>query len=179
MSVQDIYGNNYERNVYLRGEEVEPRVRHRYEWASQFAHGKILDIGCSTGFGTQFLTKNVTYCGLDKDPQIIELAKENFGSGNISFVCEEFTFGAIQKTNWDTIIAFEFLEHLSEGVMVAQFLKKYCKTLLCSVPYNEEPGFWGPHHLLHNLTERNFPGFEYDLNAVESTGLMLMRWENE
>ena len=89
----------------------------------------------------------------------------------------------------DTIIAFEVIEHLDNGLEIVEMLKTYCKTLLISVPYNEPKGFWGEHHKLHGLTEKDFPNFNFsyidesgnlsnDLNLNSQFSLMLCRWEN-
>jgi hypothetical protein len=32
---------------------------------------------------------------------------------------------------------------------------------MITVPYNEPKGFWGEHHKLHGLTEKDFPGFNF------------------
>ena len=42
--------------------------------------------------------------------------------------------------------------------------------LLITVPMNEPPGFWGPHHKLHGLNERHFPGFEF--NYINEQGVI-------
>jgi hypothetical protein len=89
----------------------------------------------------------------------------------------------------DTIIAFEVIEHLDNGLEIVDKLKKHCKRLLISVPYNEPHGFWGEHHKLHRLTEKDLPGFQYEfinqdgyvtshINENDQFSLMLCRWDN-
>lgn len=185
MSNQKKFGNNWEREIYLDEASIGDRARTRYAWAASFIpdNSTVLDIGCSTGFGRSLLPKNIHYTGLDKDSKSIELAEEHY-PGNV-FVCsgiEEFVL-----PRYGTIIAFEFLEHVENGAVLAQTLKQHCNQLICSVPYNELPGLWGKHHVLHNLMEDNFPDFEYKYvsfkgnlldKPVNHTGknLMLMRW---
>ena len=63
----------------------------------------------------------------------------------------------------------ETLEHLDNGREVAQKLKKHCKRILLSVPYREKPGMLGIHHRIHNLTQDDFPGFEYFMLKGDGT----------
>jgi hypothetical protein len=89
----------------------------------------------------------------------------------------------------DTIIAFEVIEHLDNGLEIVEKLKKHCKRLLISVPYNEPVGFWGEHHKLHGLTEKDLPDFKYEfinqdgyikpqIDKEDKFNLMLCRWDN-
>jgi hypothetical protein len=78
---QKIYGNNGERFVAGKNDSVIGRERARYEWAAKNLVGKkILDIGCSSGYGVRFLPQNVQYMGIDNDERIIEFAKDVLGS---------------------------------------------------------------------------------------------------
>ena len=125
--------NNYERPVIGINDQVTPREAARYLWASKNIIGtKVLDIGCASGFGVRFFSNipNLDYKGIDYDPSIIEFAKKNYGE-NL------FEVGDITSYNYeyyDTIIAFEVLEHIENGKEVAQELKKHCKCLLATIP---------------------------------------------
>ena len=183
--------NNYERAVFLKDDEVFPRETQRYEWAAQnVLPGLVLEIGCSTGYGYQFLN-SAAYMGLDYDPIIVDVAKEQEWSDNASFYHADintYEFG-----QYSNIIAFEVIEHLDNGLEVVEKLKKHCKRLLITVPHNEPKGFWGEHHRLHGLTEKDFPGFTFEyinhhgdisslLQVVDSnnpSNLMICRWDNE
>lgn len=187
-------GNNYERAVIFKDDKMSPNCFEslRYTYAAQNIKGKkILEFGCSSGFSLKFLPEYIDYTGVDYDPLIIETARNEFGGPNRKFICADarkFEF----TEHYDTIIAFEFIEHIDNGKEFAQELKKHCDTLIISTPYKEKPGFWGHHHRLHNLTPADFPGFEYKyLIAKESTQdayisdapietiltLQLMKWE--
>jgi 2-polyprenyl-3-methyl-5-hydroxy-6-metoxy-1,4-benzoquinol methylase len=182
------YGNHFERNVYLKGEKLDARAALRYAIASAYIEEgmNVLDIGCSNGYGSALLTSKINYTGIDYDANIITLANELFADDNHSFVCckaQEFPM----TKRYDVIIAYEFLEHITDGVAFAQELKKHCNHLFCSVPYNEKPGFWGEHHVIHRLIEKDFPGFSYNYISFEGTlldapeyidgsNLMLLHW---
>ena len=184
--------NNYERAVFLKGDPVYPREATRYLWANRNLLGKnILEIGCSTGYGSQFFPNDSNYIGLDYDPVIIGVANEQQWGLNASFVHANINTYPLEQ--YDTIIAFELIEHLDNGLEIAQKLKQHCKRLLISVPHNEPVGFWGEHHKLHDLNESHFPCFEFQYinehgkisdtpqNITEQNrcNLLIVSWDHE
>jgi cyclopropane fatty-acyl-phospholipid synthase-like methyltransferase len=96
----------------------------------------------------------------------VDVANEQGWSPSAQFVHADIN--KIELGQYDTIIAFEVIEHLDNGLEVLQKLKNQCKTLLFTVPWNEPPGFWGEHHKLHGLNESHFPGFEF--NYIDEHG---------
>jgi 2-polyprenyl-3-methyl-5-hydroxy-6-metoxy-1,4-benzoquinol methylase len=188
--------NNYERAVFLKGDPVYPREATRYLWANRnlkenLLGQNVLEIGCSTGYGSQFLPNNINYMGLDYDPVIIEVAREQEWGLNTSFSLADINTYPLAQ--YDTIIAFELIEHLDNGLEIAQMLKKHCKRLLLTTPHNEPIGFWGEHHKLHGLNESHFSDFKYnyinehgyisetlpEINDANKFNLMIMRWDRE
>lgn len=152
--------NNFERYVAIKGEEVQPREKGRYLWAASRATGKkLLEVGCSNGYGSQFFDKSIEYLGLDYNDQIVEVAGEEGWGENCKFVHADIN--TYELGQYDTIVAMEVIEHIDTGREIAQKLKNHCKRLLITVPYKETPGHWGEHHRLHMLTEADFPGFAY------------------
>ena len=152
--------NNYERYIARKGELVDGRESARYLWAADnFLGNTVLEIGCSNGYGSQFLNDDIDYLGLDYDKRIIDVAKSEKWGENRKFVHADIN--TFELGFYDTIIAFEVIEHLTNGLEIVEKLKKHCKRLLISVPYKETPGFWGEHHMLHMLDESHLPGFTY------------------
>jgi len=191
-----LLSNNYERAVFLKGDPVYPREATRYLWANRnlkqnLLGQSVLEIGCSTGYGSQFLPNNIKYLGLDYDPIIIQVAQEQQWNENTSFVNADINTYLLEQ--YDTIIAFELIEHIDNGLEIAQKLKKHCKRLLLTTPHNEPPGFWGKHHKLHGLNESHFPGFKFeyinehgyilekpqDISDQNKFNLMIMSWDHE
>jgi glycosyltransferase involved in cell wall biosynthesis len=183
--------NNYERAVFLKGDEVFPRETQRYEWAGKnILPGSVLEIGCSTGYGYPFLNTKA-YMGLDYDPIIVDVAKEQEWSEDATFY--QADINTYELGTYTNIIAFEVIEHLDNGLEIVEKLKKHCKRLLITVPHNEPKGFWGEHHKLHGLTEKDFPGFQFEyinhhggitntLVPVDNhnpSNLMICRWDSE
>ncbi len=185
-----LLSNNYERAVFLKGDPVYPREATRYLWANRHLLGKnILEIGCSTGYGSQFLPNDINYLGLDYDPVIIQVAQEQQWNENISFAYADINTFPLEQ--YDTIIAFEIIEHIDNGLEIAQKLKQHCNRLLLTTPHNEPKGFWGEHHKLHGLNESHFPDFKFNyinehgyiteqpqaINDKNRCNLMIMRWD--
>ena len=161
MNHQEEYGNNNERAIFLKDQQPYNREHTRYAWARQNLTGKkILEIGCTSGYGTQYFADipGLDYTGIDYDEKVIGLAKEQFGSDSIKFIYSKLEDFPLE--HYDTIVAMEVLEHLSDGLEWAQKLKEHCDKLLITMPYNEPRDFWGPHHMLHNLKDEDVPGFE-------------------
>jgi SAM-dependent methyltransferase len=156
-----LLSNNYERAVFLKGDPVFPRETQRYEWAAQnLLDGSIFEIGCTTGYGTQFFNPISPYIGLDYDPIIIDVANRQYWGDHNQFISADINH--YDLAIYDNIIAFEVIEHLDNGLEIVEKLKKHCKRLLITVPWNEPKGFWGEHHKLHGLNESHFPGFEFE-----------------
>lgn len=181
--------NDYERAVFLKGDPVFLRECARYQWAAKNTTGfSVLEVGCSTGYGVQFLPEELSYLGLDYDPIIVDVAKEQEWRFGATF--EQADINTYPLAQYDTIIAFEIIEHVDNGMEIVEKLKQHCKTLLITVPYNEPPGFWGHHHKLHGLNENHFPGFQFaysnergvitdhpmPINEHNHCNLMLCRW---
>jgi len=183
--------NNYERAVFLKGDPVFPRETTRYLWANQNLLGNsILEVGCSTGYGCQFFSNQIEYTGLDYDSIIVEVAKEQNWGKHRHFDQADINTYALDQ--YDTIIAFEVIEHLDNGLDVVKKLQNHCKRLLITVPHDEPKGFWGEHHKLHGLTEADFPDFTFayinehgkvsdvmqEVTPENRCNLMLCRWDN-
>jgi GT2 family glycosyltransferase len=183
--------NYWERAVFLKGDGVFPREVTRYNYANENLLGnKILEIGCSSGYGIQFFPQDVDYTGVDYDPIIVEVAAEQGWNANAKFVNADINKFPMEQ--YDTIVAFEVIEHLDNGIEVVEMLKKHCKRLLITVPMNEPFGFWGPHHKLHGLNESHFPGFKFhyineqgqisnkpqQITETNPCNLMICRWDN-
>lgn len=185
--------NYWERAVFFKGDQIAPREITRYSWAAQNILGKkVFELGCSSGYGVQFLPENIEYTGLDYDKRIIPVAREQkWRDKGLTFVHGDIN--TYELDQYDTIIAFEVIEHLDNGLEIVEKLKKHCKRLMITVPMLETPGLWGPHHKIHNLDESFFPGFRFKFIAPdgslrdephnrgdkENINLMLCVWDRD
>lgn len=163
--------NNSERGVFFKNDFVYPREKFRYEFAGKNLVGKkVLEIGCSSGFGIQFLPKDIDYTGVDYEQEIIDAAKEQHWGDNYKFI--QADINSFNLENYDTIIAFETIEHIENGFEIIEKLKNHCKKLIISVPYNEQVGQFSPHHLIHNLTPNSFKDFS-TIGLIDINGNLL------
>ena len=198
MSDQDVYGNQCERVVFPHEKVIDEslycRELARYRWAMRHVQpGQfVLELGCTCGYGTRFLPVGCySYVGVDYDEPIIQYARreyEHTRPGICQFVCAtiDHYLDALIDRSFDVIIAMEVIEHVPNGREVAQRLKQYAPTVLLTTPYKEPVGFWGPHHVLHELSEVDFPDFTYrymyadgtihDQPSLTPASLMLLEW---
>lgn len=184
------YLHQGERGVFASGDDVWGKESGYYKWAAEHIYGsKVLELGCSSGYGSQFFKDidNLEYTGIDYSEAIIEYATWQFGSDTVKFEhanIDEYQFG-----QYDTIIAFEVLEHLDKGKYYAQILKKHCKRLLIGVPYDEQPGEYTDAHKIHHLTPQDFIGFDCSIIHPDGTidqspkphnrDSMLLYWDSD
>lgn len=192
---QETYGNSWERTV-IGHEPIDPdifaRELGRYAWAAERIQPgmRVLEFGCSSGFATRLLPKGIDYTGVDYSREIVRYATDHFAHNRAAFVWSTIDrfLDEHPDERWDVILAFEVLEHVRNGRDVAQRLKQFAPTVLLTTPYREPVGFWGKHHVLHGLTERDFPQFAYRFMHINGTihaqptaeiaNLLLLEWHD-
>lgn len=101
---------------------------YRYNWALQhtFAGGKTLDAGCGSGYGSRmlsFISSKVV--AIDRAESAINHAKQRFPSEKIDYQVGNVL--ALQEKDFDTIVAFEMLEHNPDPEEVLQHLMSKLK----------------------------------------------------
>jgi len=186
------YGGDWERTVIGHepiDQDIFARELGRYRWAAERIKPgmRVLEFGCSSGFATRLLPEAIHYTGVDYSHEIVKYATEHFGDKG------KFVWSTIDRfldehpdERWDVIIAFEVLEHVRNGREVAQRLKQFAPCVLLTTPYREPVGFWGKHHVLHGLREKDFPQFAHSFMHINGTihatptneiaNLLLMEW---
>ena len=181
----------------LTGERVIPKlmagdngllIEHvkRYEFASRFVSGRVLDIACGTGYGTQILlecdgTGEIKQIiGVDLDKDTIDYAKENYNNEKVSYIIDDAasTDLAAKLGSFDTIVSFETLEHLEKDISFLNNLEKLLKpsgTLIISTPFGRGRGIpcSNPYHV-HQYTEEEFVQL---LNIFDNVELYYQRNE--
>ena len=101
----------------------------------------MLDIGCSSGYGTAILiaggAKQVV--GGDICPPSIKLASENYGNEAVQFLLLDAVQMPFRSSSFNLIVAFELIEHVTEDEQ-KRFLSECRRVLgkegilLCSTP---------------------------------------------
>ena len=91
----------------------------RYEFAKGYSNGKaVLDIPCGTGYGSHVLYKTgprpSMYLGQDIDQESIDFANRIYVKNkDIAFVCGDMVKIMADDNQFDMIVSFEGLEHIS------------------------------------------------------------------
>ena len=140
----------------------------RYEFASTYCKGNVLDLGCGVGYGVEILLdlddegriRQIT--GVDWDQASVEYAREMYGYKKAAFIQGDIREGKLadQMGTFDTIICYEVIEHLYEDDMVVRNIAKMLKpegVLLISTPFGKGKGkpCASPFHV-HQYLETEF-----------------------
>ncbi len=85
----------------------------RYRFVAPFLHGAVLDVGCGRGYGFEFIVPHSTrQVGADISYDFLAEALSNFPQ--IPFVCVNGERLPLAKASFDSIIAFEVIEHIED-----------------------------------------------------------------
>jgi ubiquinone/menaquinone biosynthesis C-methylase UbiE len=87
----------------------------RYAFARLYAHGRVLDAGCGTGYGSAELAQAASsVIGIDIAPGAIRYARANYPLSQLQFLQSSVTAIPFPKNTFDDIVAFEVIEHLED-----------------------------------------------------------------
>ncbi|QNO16053.1 class I SAM-dependent methyltransferase [Alkalicella caledoniensis] len=137
------------------GERVVPKVMNpengmliehiaRYEFAKAFCKGRVLDIACGVGYGTDYLlegNENIDeLVGVDIDHRSIEYAIEHYSYPNTKYFIDDCLSDELPEKygTFDTIVSFETIEHFHGDEKFVQNLYNLLKddgTLVISTPF--------------------------------------------
>ena len=84
----------------------------RYAFAASIVRGgRVLDLGCGAGYGSDILRKSGArkVLGVDVDKGAIEYAKSHYGAEGLEF--EQADAERLESAKFDLVVAFEVLEH--------------------------------------------------------------------
>jgi len=117
----------------------------------------VLDIGCSYGYGTFFLSKNANkVVGIDFDEERIEKAQSYYKSPNLEFISlDAFKLTErFSESSFEVIIALEFIEHIKNPerfLEIAHYLLSKDGIFILSTPNrlfrSVEGKPWNPEHI--------------------------------
>ncbi len=145
----------------------------RYAFAARLAAGgRVLDIGCGTGYGTAELAQHAqSAVGIDVSDEAICHAREHYPIPNATFLTGTATALPFPPASFDLITAFEVIEHLDhwhELLIEARRLLHPDGTFLVSTPnklyYAESRASQGPNPF--HVHEFEFTEFQDALLAA-------------
>ena len=150
----------------LEAEEVTGQLTlqlhmERYRFAAeQLQPGRILDIACGVGYGSQILfeqnPQNQEVVGVDCCESTIAYAREHYGHQGLRFqVANAMSFEDAQ--GFDSIVSLETIEHVPDPRALIEHLIAYLRPggiFIGSVPTTPTVDA-NPHHL-HDFTEHSF-----------------------
>jgi SAM-dependent methyltransferase len=153
-----------ERNDALKDNNKGP-VR-RYEFAAKCLSGPLrtmVDAACGMGYGSKILGEfGHRILGLDKSPEAIKYAEENYGKPGISFyVCD---LEAEPLPQCDAVVCLETLCHLKDPQKFIDGLPG--KELVISAPVNPNPND-GYFYRLHHLSPERFREMLHDWEIID------------
>lgn len=169
--------SNIELQVWNKGERLIPGITHnaaesqRHKSSYDFfrrviqhdidrghvSKPTILDVGFGCGFGCGMLAEisGAKVTGIDIGEECLEYASENYSAKNIKFKLADITtFLNPDMKEYDYIVSRGVLEHIANGLDVV-VNANWKQRILFDVPY-AEPRRRNSHHLLTNITEKDF-----------------------
>lgn len=122
----------------------------RYHFAMDYAHGRVLDLACGVGYGSQLLAKAKhkqldEVVGIDHDTETIRYAKQKYYHPKVKFLQDDALNPLLPQKlgTFDAIISFETIEHLANEKRFMQSLFDLLKpggTLILSTPFGSGRG---------------------------------------
>jgi len=116
----------------------------RYRFASDYCQGRVLDIACGVGYGSEMLLALgegiLEIVGVDIDSQVIDYAKEHYKHPLIDFKVGNANDVDLRDRlgRFDTIVSFETVEHIEDDFRFVNNLKNLLRPegrLIISTPF--------------------------------------------
>ncbi len=153
--------NHAERGIFFKDDTPFRYIELTYQWAASKLYGsKILEIGCSSGYGAQYFPNYVSYTGIDHDESVIQAAIDQNWKENVTFITKNIETEDIEF--YDTIIILDTLFQIHNGLSLIEKLQSRCNRLLISVPYAESTENSNLHTKIYNLDKKHFPNFKFE-----------------
>lgn len=138
----------------------------RYEFARKFSKGRVLDIACGSGYGSEIILKDNSYIkelvGIDIEKEAVNYARSNYSFNKTSYYVDNALNPDLYKTygTFDTIISFETIEHFEGDKQFIENLYNLLKPdgrLIISTPFGrgKNEACSSPFHV-YQYTEEEF-----------------------
>lgn len=137
-----------------------------YLYSISYINGekRILDIGCSDGYGSFLIAKKAKETiALDIDRKTIEEAREKYKRKNLKFIRGD-ALSLIWRNKFDVVVSFQVIEHLNDVDLYLTQIKKVLKKGGCFILST-------PNRLLRLRKEEQpwnkFHVYEYEAGELE------------
>ncbi|WP_430791094.1 class I SAM-dependent methyltransferase [Virgibacillus flavescens] len=139
----------------------------RYHFATDFVNGRVLDFASGSGYGSHIIAKKCKKAvseiiGMDNSAEAVDYASSTYYHPLTTFLQEDVTATDLAERfgQFDTIISFETIEHISDEKQFLSNIYRLLKpngTLIMSTPFGKgravPSGY--PFHV-HQLTRNEF-----------------------
>lgn len=145
---------------------IHTRLLYAYEAAKNFTKGSLLEVGCGEGRGIDMISESVaSYTAIDKNKPLLNHLSEKYPSytfihGNVP------PFEAIESNSFDSVIAFQVIEHIKNDSLFLQEIHRVLKpggVMVISTPNIEKTLTRNPWHEreytaqeLENIVKKSF-----------------------
>jgi 2-polyprenyl-3-methyl-5-hydroxy-6-metoxy-1,4-benzoquinol methylase len=139
----------------------------RYYFSIPYIKGRVLDLACGSGYGTQFIAKSTKkttteVIGVDIDSSTIAYAKKTYHHPLVSYQIEDALDENLPRKlgQFDTILSFETIEHVLDDHLFMNNIYNMLRPggiLVLSTPFGQGRGkpCGSPFHA-HQLTDQEF-----------------------
>lgn len=150
----------------------------RYYFSTPYVQGRVLDIACGTGYGSQMVVKTrkeeiKEMIGVDIDDETLKYAKANYFHPLLSFEKGDVVDRKLPERlgKFDTILSFETIEHVEDEQLFMKNMYELLKPggiLVLSTPFGQgkEKTCGSPFHYFQ-LTKEEFIDLFKDFSNVE------------
>jgi SAM-dependent methyltransferase len=107
----------------------------RYQWALPQITGRVLDVACGTGYGSELMSARAEVVGIDNEPLAVEAARSRVRGG--SFKVANVPPIPEPDHSFDAVVAFETIEHIDDDLEFVREIRRLLKPsglLLLSTP---------------------------------------------
>jgi 2-polyprenyl-3-methyl-5-hydroxy-6-metoxy-1,4-benzoquinol methylase len=137
----------------------------------QYIHGKVVDIGCGSGFFLQLLTTHMTHhgvYGIDFSSSSIARCRKEIPLGK--FLLSDIYYLGCRDGTFDTVICMETLEHLDRPGEAVREILRVCRSggyVIITIPnghYDQYVGhlnFWSESEFRWVLVDAEVVAFQY------------------
>lgn len=158
-----------ERQVRENLEGIEYWHKWRYQQACEYIGNgdEVLDVGCGCGYGTAIMADEAhSVTGVDDSAEAVDYATKYWKKPNSRYINMN-AMELNQSDPYDTIVAFEVIEHIKDDKQFVEFIKKMAKQyIVVSVPHITVPLSRSHWHWRH-YTEEDITNLFVDENWKE------------